>query len=150
MLENNYYNSIDEMPIYNWFKCIEIDKSYVLIDRKKDTKETLEHIEQFEILYGQFIDTFGINEGLKDIITIQNEILCLKIDLAITNDKSIENFIEIAEIELNDLLKDNTKGSNNKTVIMVEKWLGFPIDEYKVSVKKFYDYLEAIKQDGRG
>lgn len=151
MSKNKYWDSIEDMPIKNWFKCIESDKSWVLIDRNSKDIETEEHKLQFEKLYCEFIDTFGINENLKEIISLQNEILVHKIDLQLTGDKTIKILIKMREIDLEAALKETDGGNNNKTIVMVEKWLGFGIDENKCSVRRFYEYLEAIKQDnGRG
>ena len=139
------YNSIDEMPIYNWFKCVELkDYSYCAKDKSKADLEACQI--KFSELYAEYIDTFGISQQLNDILSLQNEILVLKIDLTLTKDNGIKTFIELKELELADKL--NVKQSKTNTAkVAIEKYLGFRINEKEVTVKEYYDYLQAIKED---
>lgn len=146
-MSNKYYLTIDEMPIYNWFKCIDY-KDYTFVSKDKKECDINECEAIFGDLYLQFIDTFGISEQLTDIIGIQNEILSLKIDLVLTNDKSIESFIELKELELKDKL--NVKQTKTNLIkVSIEKFLGFRINEKEVTVVEYYNYLEALKENGR-
>ena len=142
------YTSIDEMPIYNWFKCVELkDYSYCAKDRLKADLEACQI--KFSELYAEYVDTFGISQQLQDILGLQNEILVLKIDMVLTNDKTIRTFIELKELELKDKL--NVKQSKTNTAkVAIEKYLGFRLNENEVTVKEYYDYLQAIKEDNGG
>jgi len=72
--------------------------------------------------------------------------LLMKIEKALTNDNTIESFIKLKELELADKL--NVKQSKvNTSKVAIEKYLGFRLNEKEVSVKEYYDYLEAIKLD---
>ena len=139
------YNSIDEMPIYNWFKCVELkDYSYCAKDRLKADLEACQI--KFSELYSEYIDTFGISQQLNDILSLQNEILVLKIDMVLSEDKAIKTFIELKELELADKL--NVKQSKHSdSIILIEKYRRFEVDEHKLSVLKYYNYLQAIKED---
>lgn len=142
-----FYNSIDDIPVYNWFKCIEKSEfQYVL---KEPGELTDQCKEAFDILYCEFIDRYGINENLAEIIRLQNKILINKIDLALTGDKGIEMFIEIDELELKNLLyTKHTK--QNSAKIAIEKYMGIRIDLKVTTVTEYYDYLEELKNNGRG
>lgn len=141
------YNSIEEMPVYNWFKCIDLkDYSYCAIDKINVDLEKCK--EAFSNLYNEFLDTFGINESLKQVIELQNEITILKIDKVLTENNSLQTFIELKQIELDELI--NVKAEKTKTYkVEIEKFLGFRINEKEVSVKEYYEYLEALKENGR-
>jgi hypothetical protein len=149
-----FYETIEDFPIKNWFKCIETqDYSYTLYERKELTDDEKNQCkDKFAQLYAEYIDRYGINDELKEIIRVQNEILITKIDSKLNNDESLQNIVEILEIELKDLLSVKTTKSNTIKVT-IEKWLGFRLNEKEVTVTEYYDYLEAIKQDknnGRG
>ena len=141
------YNSIEEMPVYNWFKCIDLkDYSYCAIDKINVDLEKCK--EAFSNLYNEFLDTFGINESLKQVIELQNEITILKIDKVLTENNSMQTFIELKQIELDELI--NVKSEKTKTYkVEIEKFLGFRLNEKEVTVKEYYEYLEAIKDNGR-
>lgn len=136
------------MPIYNWFKCIDTkDYSYCSSERKNITEDVLKECEiAFNACYAEFIDTFGISPELAEIIRIKNKILMLKIDIALTGDKSLENFIEIEEIQLNERLEVKQTKTNTYKVA-IEKYLGFRLNEKEVTVKEYYEYLQAIKEN---
>jgi hypothetical protein len=149
-MSNKYYLTIDEMPIYNWFKCIDLkDYTFVLKTKKECVESELNECEGiFGELYLQYIDAFGISEQLADILSIQNEILSLKIERVITNDKTIDSFIELKELELKD--KVSVKQTKTNLIkVSIEKYLGFRLNEKEVTVVEYYNYLEALKENGR-
>lgn len=137
-----FYTSIDELPIYNWFKCIDKKEySYVVKEGKANEDESK---EAFGKLYAEYIDTFGISKILETVLGLQNEILVLKIDKALTKDNSLQFFIDMKELELADTM--NVKQSKiNTSKIAIEKYLGFKLNEKEVTVKEYYEYLEALK-----
>lgn len=141
------YTSIDDMPVYNWFKCIDLkDYSYCAIDKTDLDFEKCK--ECFSDLYNEFLDVFGVNEHLKNVFELQNQITLLKIDKALYKDESLQTFIELKEIELNELLA--VKSEKTKTYkVEIEKYLGFRLNEKEVAVKEYYEYLEALKDNGR-
>lgn len=144
----NLYNDIADMPIFNWFKCIDLrDYSYVLVERKEVKGDELLKCElAFSELYAQFLDTFGISDNLQAILRLQNQILVHKIDLALTGDATNEVFIDIKQIELQKLMEvKEVKGNSAK--VAIEKMLGFAINERTVSVKSYYEYINELKKE---
>lgn len=142
------YDNIDNFPIYNWFKCIELkDYTYCLVNRIECNTEQLNKCkDMFSIMYSQYLDTFGISDSLNEIISLQNQILVLKIDKALTGDRFFETLIELKEIELKDRLNiKQTKTVSDK--VAIEKYLGFRINEKEISVKEYYEYINALKLD---
>lgn len=142
------YDNIENFPIYNWFKCIELkDYTYCLTNRIECNTEQLNKCkESFGAMYSQYLDAFGISDSLNEIINLQNQILVLKIDKALTGDKFFETLIELKEIELKDRLNvKQTKTVSDK--VAIEKYLGFRINEKEISVKEYYEYINALKLD---
>lgn len=134
------------MPVYNWNKIIEKQLyQYVLIDLKEHKEENeLEYKQQFEVLYNEFLDTFGINDHLKSIIELQNEIVLYKIDIALTGDKSLTALQQLAEQKLQKKIEVK-KTSTNLVKVHIEKFMGFRIDEKQVTVYEYYNYLKALE-----
>jgi len=142
------YDDIADLPIYNWFKCIDTkDYSYVLLERKKCNSDELLKCELvFGELYSQFLDEFGVSDNLQAIIRLQNQILVHKIDFVLTGDATHEVFIDIKEIELAKLMEvKEVKGNSAK--VAIEKMLGFAINERTVSVKSYYEYINELKKE---
>jgi hypothetical protein len=141
-----FYKTIEDMPVYNWNKIIEKQLyQYVLIDLKEHKEENeLEYKQQFEVLYNEFLDTFGINDHLKSIIELQNEIVLYKIDIALTGDKSLTALQQLAEQKLQKKIEVK-KTSTNLVKVHIEKFMGFRIDEKQVTVYEYYNYLKALE-----
>lgn len=141
-----FYESIEDMPVYNWFKCVENKEyKYCLVDIKEYDESKQELFElQFEKLYCEFIDTFGIPKDLDDIIILQNQILVLEIDIALGK-KAAKTFLNIKKLELEEKLNvEKPKTGSHK--IAIEKYLGFRLNLKEVSVLEYYNYLEVLKQ----
>jgi hypothetical protein len=141
-----FYKTIEDMPVYNWNKIIEKQLyQYVLIDLKEHKEENkLLYKQQFELLYNEFLDTFGINDHLKSIIELQNEIVLYKIDIALTGDKSLTALQQLAEQRLQKKIEVK-KTSTNLVKVHIEKFMGFRIDEKQVTVYEYYNYLKALE-----
>jgi anion-transporting ArsA/GET3 family ATPase len=143
-----YYDSIDEMPVYNWFKCIEDKRYQFCMKNVKHFKNSMLNKARtaFSKIYAEYVDTFGVSEALQEIIYLENEIMCLRIDLAITQDRFLETLIEIKQIELSEKLKEKP-AKTNFAKVAIEKYLGFRLNDREVTVREYYEYLNVIKAE---
>lgn len=145
----SYYTSIDEMPIYNWFKVQETnDLKYVLkVDRKCNKKQLDILTEAMRVMQAEYIDTFGINESYKKILDLKREILELEIKLLITEDRTHQTFIDLKNQELKYTLSTTKTSQVSAVKRCIEKDMGFPINMKTTSVKEFYGIMaEIIKE----
>lgn len=144
-----YYDSIEELPIWNWFKIQENDDvSYLLKAQSKlNDDQKIELGQVFERIYQEFLKLFGISDEFYQIISLRREIAIMKLDMYLNNDASMETFIEIKELELAKLLKSNEGSTTHELKARIEKFMGFRLDEKMVSVKEFYSYIELIKKE---
>jgi hypothetical protein len=139
-----YYTTIEDLPVYNWNKIIEAQKyNYILLNPLQKDYNVNECKNQFAVLYEEFIDTFGINEQLRGIIELQNEITIYKIDIALGS-KSLEALLKLTQSKLKKKLeKKESKG--NLTKVYIEKFLGFRLNEKEVTVYEYYNYIKALE-----
>lgn len=143
-----YYQSIEDMPIYNWFKVNNGDFRFMLV--KHSTKYDFDKAkEAFDKLYSEYIDTFGISESYLKVIELKKNISVLKIEMALTGDRFLKNFIRMSEIELNDINSRTNKTNVNEVKVHLEKYLGFRLNEKETSVKEYYTYLNVMANDSR-
>lgn len=143
-----FYNSIDEMPVYNWFKCIEDKRYQFCLKNAKHFKDSMlsKARNAFSKIYAEYVDAFGVSDSLQEIIYLENEIMCLRIDLALTEDRFLETLIEIKQIELSEKIKQKPTKTNFAKVA-IEKYLGFRINEREVTVREYYEYLNVMKAE---
>lgn len=146
-----YYKSLDEMPIANWFKIQQTnDLKYLLVKtRKVSTKEVSELEKGLKKLSNEYIDTFGISDEYRQILELSRDIEVLKIDFILTQDRSLLTMIEIKKDQLKAISKSNNKSDLNKLKMHVNKFMGYSVDMNKTSVKEFYTYLEGLKEEAK-
>lgn len=151
----NLYNSIYDLPIYNWFKMrSKNDFSYLIKNKKYHGKEL--HLEtkiQLKDIYldllTEFFNEFGISKSFKDEVKIKGEIIDKNIEFTNTGDTFIMNDLDILNQKLLKKQADNIdksmklsdKLSNKIEIAKVERLLGKIIEIKKISVLSFYTQL---------
>lgn len=137
------------MPIFNWWHLHRTnDLHWIMVDHKvKLTKKSMKALyEMYEKLNDEFINEFGFTDEFKEYIEKKREIEILKLDLMISGDKTIETFIEIAELELKKLSSE-FEGANFMDIkASLDKAMGFQIDPKKTSVHEYYSYIKFAKK----
>jgi len=139
------------MPIWNWNQVHETgDLKYLLItDNYKglDDHNSEEMAECWMDLYQQYIDEFGINDQFKRYMEKKKQ-LCAKISEYIqTGDKFKMNKINILELDIKAMVNDKEPQRFGEVVAGVEKFFGFQIDDKKLTVQKYYNYLKYIESN---
>lgn len=136
------------MPIWNWWKIHETkDFKYLIHNKKKVTK----HAPLiFDKLYSDFIRTFGVSDNYKEYLDKLKEIEIAKIDMVVENDRSMETFIEVMEVELEDIKAVTSGGTYMETAIAVEKNMGFKINTKEISVFEYYSYIKSLEKANDG
>jgi hypothetical protein len=146
---DKYYCSIEELPVYNWWKLHEKnDFKQVLRSSKDDLDDRV--VELAKELQNEFISTFGVDGNYAQYLRKQIQIELMKINVLKTGDRSLETMIDILEIELEDLTRKEEDRGLNSSTIAVEKWMGFKLDTKKISTFEYYSYIEAVKQATNG
>ena len=144
-LEDKYYLSIEELPVWNWWKLHEKNDFKQLLKGSND-KIDERVVDVVKELQNEFIETFGIDENYANYLRKQIQIELLKIKILKTGDWIYENDVDILQIELEELTsKEQDKGMNTAT-ISVEKWMGFKLDIKKISTFEYYSYIKAIEK----
>ncbi len=146
-----FYESIDDLPIYNWFKIHETsDLSFLLIKKKKFVKMTqqLSAKKMWTQIYDEYIQKFGFSDNFLSILQKETEISLLIIEKAMTNDQSINTLIKIIEIEIEKLkgpVSKNAPVDFFKLKSAMEEQLKFRINMKECSVTEFYSYISLLQ-----
>ena len=88
----DYYEGIDELPLYNWIKCTSNDLKFVRKD-KKGTEQ--EDIEAWERIYDSYIAEYGLNEVYKKLLNAMKKKALLEVDYILTRER-----FKLTEIEM--------------------------------------------------
>jgi len=149
-LDRDVYPDLNTLPIANWWKINSTNNYAYLLRVNRDVTE-----QEYTILEGKYdnlmedyIIRYGMNEQLNDVLEKQREIALMRIDLILKNDPSLQTLIEVAEIELNELVKSQEGMSYQTLKAIIDKVMGFQINENTTSVVQFQSYIELTKQHG--
>ena len=149
-LESNldYYDSIKELPLINWWKFNESkDVKYFLKTYSDVNTAKLLFLETiYAKLMDEYTKEFRINEHLLLVLEKQIDIAKLKADFMNGAGANL-TLIEVAELELSDLVR-GVKGMGFYDVkAILEKQMGFRIDPNTTTVMEYYSYIKLI--DGK-
>ncbi len=144
MKKPKHYTSIDDLPQYNWRMISEKnDLTFMLIDRTKMANKA-ELKAAFEKIKDEYIDTFGINDAHMKVLELQQNIAMLQIEVAVTGEKVLNNWIRIAQRDLQNILKSSEKTNKSDTNYHLSKHMNFHIDETKLSVRQYREYVNGM------
>ena len=142
MLEK-YYQSIDEIPLFNWQKCLNGELKYVHLELKEEKDN---HIA-FSKLHDELLQKRGINKEYKKYLDIIKKKALLQCEFLITKDDFKLTQIEIEDAKIVSLQKSSEVGlSIDKTLIYLGKWLGYRLDWKVITVAEFYSILEEYEK----
>lgn len=139
------------MPIFNWWQVNSAgDLSFVLVERpkKKLNKKQLIALDKYwKIIFDNYISVFGFSEDFIRQLEKKKQIAMLKLQMIISDDLSIQTDIDLAYIELLQLV-DQTSGQSDfyETKTSMERNLGFILDPKKITVREFYSYIKNLKK----
>lgn len=137
------------MPIYNWFRFAETGDLKFMIAKNQGKYNEADAQKAYKKVYSDYIDVFGISESFERVLELKKHLMQLRIDKAITGDNFINNYIRMAEIDLEQITKNTGKTNTNETKVHLEKYLGFRLNEKEISVKEYYTYLKVMSNDNR-
>lgn len=139
------------MPIYNWWKVNSTgDLSFVLLEapKKKLSDAKLKSLDKYwQMIFKKYISEFGFSEDFLRQIEKKKQITILTLRMIETDDLSLQTEIDLAHIELLQLIDQSTGQSDfYETKISMERNLGFVLDPKKITVREFYSYVKNLKK----
>ena len=145
-----YYNSIDEIPIWNYWKFSETDdfKYLVICDdtsRQVKFKES-KALKAWDNMTSQYIDFFGVNNTYKEILMLNREIILNEYIWEARREPISKVYAREAKKQLESLENNLINSNPQDQVFYIEKEMGFRVDIKQMSVKEFYSYVSNINK----
>jgi len=142
---NCYYESIDDILLFNWWKIREGDFKYCRIDLEKGSQKKDE--EAFIKINDSYLAEFGFDSEVERIIELRRRIAMLQCDFVVEDNQYLRNEIRRLESELKEILTRDKNGLSNEVVLIhLEKWMGFRLDEKKITARKFYNIVREYEK----
>lgn len=149
-LKNDYFNSIDELPIWNWWKVSETGNFIYLLKENDYNNEdySLESYKNWLDLQDEYLEFFGMDSDFQKILRLKKQWIDKKSKYIIDNDRFSLTEAEIIESKIKEITDNNKTLNQDSTIILLEEKLGREIDPKKISVKKFYNYIKHYSNNG--
>ena len=155
----NHFNTIHELPIYNWFNLrSEEDLTYLLKDSSKHGSKEEIDLNELKSVYldmiTEFFAEFGQTKELKSEVKLISKIVDSNILFITTGDRFLLNNIKVMEGRLQKLKLDNVDKSLNvdakkelkKDIARVGTSIGKFVNVKTVTVLQFYTQLSTINE----
>jgi len=148
-LKKDYFNSIEELPIYNWWKIAETANLIWLHKNADYTKEDYSLVSLWNSLQNEYLDTFGITSEFEQILKLKKKWIITKSDYLLTNERFKLTELDMIEAEINESMNSKITVDKDDTVIMLETKLNRELNPHKVSVKKYYNYINYFSKNNK-
>lgn len=144
-------DSIDIMPVFNWFKVFEtMDLRWLYPVRTLENcpkkPKWKELPEVWNRLNDQFVDTFGITDNYRKLLVQKRKLMLMQIDIAVDKKKHLEAVMKVEKRKLDRMETPTEKTNFEMLVAKVEMATKLSIDVHTVSVKRFYSYMKALEE----
>lgn len=145
--QGNYYNSMSEIPIWNWWKISETgDLKYIFKTEKVDTSIVSTIKEVFDFMQDEYFERYGLDSELKKLLSFKKEWIKQRTKWVLNKDRHAKMLSEMAQIDMNDLRNLTVKKTRKEdTIIMLEEKLGRELEPKKLVSIKYFDYVHYYK-----
>ena len=139
-MQGEYWNSIDEMPLYNWIKCNKGNIEYI---RKGKRGTKIQDIINWELIYNEYLKDFGLDERYKKYLEAKKKKAILQSDYIITKERFKLTEIEIEQQKIQDLSSYFGDGAEIELILTwLGMFLGYKLDQKTTTVKEYFIILE--------
>ena len=140
------YDSIKSLPISIWWSITEGGSFESLVISGKYSK--LELYKTYLDLLQEYYDNFGTTETHEAFIKARYEYALKLAKYVHTQNGFDKTLLKMALIDLKELTPRQDQNGNKQTlpeaIAIIEENFGFPVDQDKLSVLKFYSYQKRI------
>jgi len=143
-----YYLSIDEIPLFNWFKCHDGKLKYTRKNRIGSEKEDL---ESWTKIYDEYLSRFGINEEFQNFMQKQIDKAIKECEYLETGNRKLLNDINILEAKIRELMNTGKNEiSSGELLQVLSKFQGYRIDVKTITVGEYFDLINIYKKQNNG
>ena len=146
MSDKNYYTSIDDLPIWNWWKIAETGNLIYLHKDSDYTQTDYSLVSLWNSLQNEYLDTFGITDEFEQILKLKKKWIIKKSDYLLTGERFKLNEISMIETDIQDAMNTKITVDKDDTIVMLETKLSRELNPKEISVKKYYNYINYFSK----
>jgi len=141
------FEYLDKLDLYTYLKVKDTGDISLLRSVFNFRDERLKEIwEEIEL---QVVEVIGVGDVGEVLMNLESELLYMKNEYIINGERDILTEINMKNNEIQTIKSKMVSGmSPFETVIVLEKYYGFEIDEKKTNVRKYLDRLNYMLKNG--
>lgn len=144
--QDKYFQSIDDIILFNWLKCVEGQIQYARIEVKNDIVNEND-VKNWELIYDTYIKSEGLNPFYKRYLKTQVSIANCRIDYILTGNKMNFTFIELYETELKEIESKMQDGVSSETILnALSKMQGYNINTKEITAKRYFSLIKDYER----
>jgi hypothetical protein len=141
----NYYNNIEELPLFNWIKCTNGQIKFVRKDLKHGN-HLLDEIH-FEEIFDSYIKEFGLSETYIKLLKTMHKKTLLELDFVLTRNRFKLTEVEMQIAKLESMVNNNKNGMTiEQTLVHLSKWMNHWIDSKKITTREYFDMMKEFEK----
>lgn len=156
-LQLNTYTSIEDMPIYVWWKINSTGDVTLVFKDKLKLKDNHVNIygycsDMWDAIKDEHIEVFGMSHAFEDYMRQLIKVGIKRANFALSQNGLDKTWLAIEERELSDM-QSTKKHNEYKTKLMLERALGINIDPRTYTVMEYYTAIQLAQENaahGRG
>ena len=144
-MRGKYYLELNEIPLFNFEKCMEGDYSYI----RKDNKEKWGkgEVMAFVELYEKYVQKYN-KKDLDNKISLYKSLIQLQCAYVETGEDYFLTQIEIKKASL-PKAKEKTQSNTTETLLVLSKYTGYRLDPKKVTVDEYFTLMKLYERENK-
>ena len=151
-MKKDYFDSIEDLPIWNWWKIA--DSGNLIYMQKLDYYDKEDYsIKAFELwnkVQNEYLEVFGITDEFRQVLALKKKWIKTKTDYLLTGERFKLTEIDIIDAQIKDTTANKIDVDKEDTLIVLEQKLNRELDPKKVSVKKYFKYINHFSKQSNG
>lgn len=144
MKSTDYFHSINELPLYNWIKCINGELKFV---RTAENGTNENDLKVWEKIYDTYLNEYGLGKLYLKLLKAMQKKALYECEFILTSDRFKLTQIEMMEQKLNGMLNNNGSGVTiEQSLIHISKWLGQWINPKNITAKEYFDLQNEMNR----
>jgi hypothetical protein len=144
-LKKDYYDSIEVLPIWNWYEITQTGElKYLMKDHKYNDKKPL--LKTWYSIHNEYLDGYGRSDDFNNILRLKKKWIEKTSQFVLTGDRFKLTEIDIIEADMAEIAKANNSMDKDEMVIFLEQKLGRELNLKEMSTKKWFDYIKYFSK----
>ena len=133
-----YYDSIDNLPLWNWWQIQDTGDLGYLCEEYSEPEEDLKDV--WYKIQDEYLQEFANKDRLRRIVKLKKELIEQQSKYVEEGDRHAKMMAQIAMADL-EMETDVGTSPKSNTIIFLEEKLGRELDPKRVTVRKYNEYI---------